>query len=58
MSSCAHTNSNLIITLKDDFGHNPHLSEVGVNILGVFMFNVLIFNQLLLLSQVLNLGQV
>ena len=58
MSSCAHTNSNLIITLKDDFGHNPQLSEVGVNILGVFMFNVLIFGQLLLLSQVLNLGQV
>ena len=55
MSSCAHTNSNLIITLKD---HKPHLSEVGVNILGVFMFNVLIFGQLLLLSQVLNLGQV
>ena len=58
MSSCAHTNSNLIITLKDDFGHNPHLSEVRVNIVGVFMFNVLIFCQLLLLSQVLNLGQV
>ena len=58
MSSCAHTNSNLIITLKDAFGHNPHLSEVRVTILGVFMFNVLIFGQLLLLSQVLSLGRV